>query len=625
MRLDSFHIQGFRSLADVSDIPLRRPTILTGHNDGGKSATLTALAFLLGKYEPALEDHTFQCEESSTAQDDSHQDTSLMEAQEPGEFSRRAPEIIATGKFTLSTAEQEEVGLPPTIQLRRRASGSDAPVYELLQAVPADPELRGIADMKLLELKQLAIGRGIEPEGPANRLESWRKPLTDLASSGDHVDDWTRASRSVIQRLPVYLAFSSTDEPDPEAQVRKVLQASYERMLADPDLIGPVHDLEQKVSDRLQAEAQQLCRHIQERVPELTSVSAVPSLAFRHGLSNVQLRAFKGNEDVGLRHAGAGRQRRISLAVWEWTSQIITAPPEEDDDDASVVIAYDEPDTHLDYAKQRDLVDLIHTQCENPQARMIVATHSLNLIDRVDIADVVQLHLDDSGRTVAERLTDETHEGVDRYLASISAALGLRTSVLLHERCFLAVEGPTEQQTFPILFRLAMNRPLQSAGIALIACNGNEGALKVTRFLIEHNRKVVFILDKDSETNPATRKLFKRDKLRSYLITDEHVHYIGDSNELEELFTDDQWTETANELWPRYDGRLWTSRDFSELRGSGKFSDALKDLIRKSSEAAPSSKQEMNLGLALRLRSADEVPGELRKIFEQISEISRGG
>jgi hypothetical protein len=201
--------------------------------------------------------------------------------EDPGELSRRASEVMVTGEFVLSAAEQEELGLPSTICLRRRVSGSDPPVYELLQGVPADPGLRGIADMKLPELKELAARRGLKPGGSATRLDSWRKPLTDLASSGDQVDDWTPASRSVVQRLPVYLAFSSTDEPDPEAQVRRVLQASYERMLADPDLTGPVHDLEQQVSDRPQAEAQQLCQHIQERVPELTSVSAVPSpLAF---------------------------------------------------------------------------------------------------------------------------------------------------------------------------------------------------------------------------------------------------------------------------------------------------------------------------------------------------------
>jgi putative ATP-dependent endonuclease of the OLD family len=168
-----------------------------------------------------------------------------------------------------------------------------------------------------------------------------------------------------------------------------------------------------------------------------------------------------------------------------------------------------------------------------------------------------------------------------------------------------------------------MNRPLQSAGIALIACNGNEGALKVTRFLIEHNRTVVFILDNDSATNPATKKLFSMDRLRSYLITDQQVHYIGGPNELEELYSDNQWAETANELWPRDDGCPWTPQDISGLRNGGKFSDDLKDLIRRNSEKAPSSKQEINLGLVLRLRTSDEIPEQLRKTFEQISEISR--
>ncbi|HUY49662.1 MAG TPA: AAA family ATPase [Streptosporangiaceae bacterium] len=47
MQLESFTVSGFRSMAQVADIPLRCPTILTGRNDSGKSATLDALAFLL--------------------------------------------------------------------------------------------------------------------------------------------------------------------------------------------------------------------------------------------------------------------------------------------------------------------------------------------------------------------------------------------------------------------------------------------------------------------------------------------------------------------------------------------------------------------------------------------------
>ena len=368
---------------------------------------------------PALEDHTFEWGNHTGFPEG----TSVGNAAEIS----RAAEVEVTGEFFLSEGEQEELGLPEMILLRRKAVSAEAPIYEVLKQVPKDEDLRGIDEMKMQDLKALAANREIEPDGPANMSESWRKPLRELASTAVQVDDWTHAPRELIDHLPIFLSFSSRDEPDPEAEVRSVLQASYRRMLEDTELVGPVRELEEKIISRLQAEAEQLCAHIRRRVPELTSVSAIPALSFRHGFSSVQLRAFKGNEDVGLQQAGAGRHRRISLAVWEWTSL-----PRGDDavNQLDLVIAYDEPDTHLDYAKQRELVDLIHTQCQAPGVRMIVATHSLNLIDRVDIADVVQLRLDDRGRTLAERLVDESHEGVDRYLSQLSAAMGLRTSVL---------------------------------------------------------------------------------------------------------------------------------------------------------------------------------------------------
>jgi Overcoming lysogenization defect protein-like, TOPRIM domain len=442
-----------------------------------------------------------------------------------------------------------------------------------------------------------------------------------LASAGPSVEDWTLASRDVIARLPVFLSFSSKAEPDPEAEVRSVLQASYQRMLEDVELVGPVRQLEGEIISRLCVEAEQLCTHIRQRVPELTSVSAIPALSFRHGFSSVQLRAFKGNEDVGLQQAGSGRQRRISLAVWEWTCL-----PHSDGapDQPDIVIAYDEPDTHLDYAKQRELVDLIHAQCQAPGMRMVVATHSLNLIDRVDIADIVQLRLDEKGRTVAERLADESHDGVDRYLSQLSTAMGLRTSVLLHERCFLAVEGQTEEQTFPLLFRLAMGKPMQSAGIALISGNGNDGALKVTEFLIKHNRNVVFIVDADSATNTGCSKQFNLEKLRSNGVEDRQVHFIGAPNELEELYSDNQWSETANATWPRQDGHPWTAGDIATLRGDGKFSDKLKKLIWMNARKGPASKQEMNMKLVLRLCTPDEVPQQLREKFQAVARLAAG-
>jgi AAA15 family ATPase/GTPase len=50
VHLIRFSACGFRSLTYVQDIPVSSPTILAGRNDGGKSAVLAALAFLLGEH-----------------------------------------------------------------------------------------------------------------------------------------------------------------------------------------------------------------------------------------------------------------------------------------------------------------------------------------------------------------------------------------------------------------------------------------------------------------------------------------------------------------------------------------------------------------------------------------------
>ncbi|MGW0846922.1 AAA family ATPase [Streptomyces sp. NPDC002787] len=49
MRLVELSVSNFRSLGHVESIPIHKQTILTGHNDCGKTATLDAIAVLLGE------------------------------------------------------------------------------------------------------------------------------------------------------------------------------------------------------------------------------------------------------------------------------------------------------------------------------------------------------------------------------------------------------------------------------------------------------------------------------------------------------------------------------------------------------------------------------------------------
>lgn len=596
IELESYVVSGLKSLAEIERIPVRRPTIITGANDGGKTTTLKALEFLLGGTSPGPSDHT------------------VLNVGADGAEPVRQERVEVTGDFLLDEKDVAELGYGKAVTLRRIAAGGKA-WYELRQRAPIDTKLRGLETLGLRVLAELAGEYDLVPTGPRNAKASFLGPLRQHAAGLPHEDAWVSAPPELVTRLPRVMLFSSTAEPDPEGQIRSALKAAFAELLNESELVGPVRDVETKVQQRLAEKASDLCAHIADRCPELDSITVVPEVTFTEGFRSVQVLASReGGAGIALNQSGAGRRRRINLAIWEWAGDLLDVRGREDQ---AVVIAYDEPDTHLDYAHQRELVTLIHKQCAKPGVRMVVATHSLNLIDRVDIEDVVHLRLENE-HTVVERLVASEHQEIDRYLASVSEAMGLRNSVLIHERCFVGVEGPTEVQAIPILFRLATGMSLQSVGIALIAGNGNVGALNVVRFLKEHGRKLAFVLvDADS----AERKLFGRDRLQAVGIQDDEIHFIG-AREFEDLFSDEQWAAAANAHWPRDDGEEWTGDDFTGLRSASKFSKAIENRVRGESSEAPPRKAGYLTALVQDIESAADVPKELATLFSKLAAIA---
>lgn len=604
MELLAFKVSGFRSLADAGEIPLHKPTILTGANDGGKTASLDALGFLLGDHRLSEEDRTYAREGDPDA---------VVGAD------GRSAETAVVGRFRLSELEQQEVALPEEIRLRRIARDGGNAEYEVWRRVPEDERLRGLDAANVSQLRTVASELGVRPEGDARRPESYRVPLGALAATGPQVELWAPAPRGLQQLLPRYLRFSSTREPDPQAEIHQALREAFVTLLEDDALVGPVREVEETIRVRLTEAAGELCSHIRARCPELQEIEIEPNVSFREGFGNVSVRTARtSTENVALTHSGAGRLRRITLAVWEWTRHVLSS-----DTQRNVVIAYDEPDTHLDYGHQRDLAELIRDQATLDHVRVIVATHSLNLIDKVDVADVVHLRIVDD-RTTVERLLSGDHDATDQHLVNIAAAMGLRNSVLLHERCFLGVEGATEAQALPMLFRVATGMSLQSAGIALLPGNSNRGALAVARYLNDHGKRVRFIIDRDSSTDPSTRRLFTPDALRAIGLTDDQMLLVGAPNELEDLFSDQQWADTANAAWPRVDGRDWTTADFAALRSGGKFSSQLEGLVRPRAREAPSGKPGYLAELASGLEYPHQVPDQLREAFQTLIDVVNG-
>lgn len=582
MHLERFSARGFRSLADVEDIPISGPTILAGPNDGGKTAVLDALAFLVGDHQVTDEDRTYL----------------------DGESGARCAVTEVVGHFRLDEWEQERLGLPAEVRVRRCVEPESPARYEMWAALPDDEELRGLHAKQVPELKDLAKRFGLRPEKPTKPF--LLAALHAYGAEHSSGEGWTGVPPGLVDRLPRVAAFGGRDL-EPEFALKSALTARLRDYLAQDEVARRVRELETEAQQWLAAEAKPLADHVVARCADIASVTVEPKVVLSHFLQDTPLRLERSTGDrVRLDRSGQGSARRISLAVWEATTGVLSSV--ETDDDApprQVVVLYDEPDTHLDYHYQREVMRLIREQCAVAHVSVVVATHSLNLVDGVDIADVVLLALDERRRTRVERLGSRTGAPIERHLGAVAASVGLRNSVLLHERRFLAVEGDAEQQAIPILFALAEGVPLQAAGIALWSCGGNAGALHLAAHLHRRGRAVTLLLGAHSGAAARSAQAFGDD-------LDDVVTVLPRG--FEELFDDPRWASTANEAWPRID-RVWEPRDFAALRGP-EFADRVVALLREHGEVAPANRTEAVVDLVLRLERPEDVPRELRDVFK---------
>ena len=590
MQLRSFSVSGFRSLEDVTDIPLRCPTILTGRNDSGKSATLDALAFLLNAREAKESDFPARGEGAELA------------------------EFSVTGVFVPRADQRHEWCLPEVVKIRRVARpGSVRAIYQVERHVPEDVRLRDLNFKTLQGLKETAQLLGLSPNGPANRKESFLRVLEQQAGNVRQCLDWVLASDELVDALPKYLYLSGVDVTDTRSQLRAALKFTYQGILRDEAFVEQVKELQGATEVELASRTDELCMLIQNHCDGFSEVSIKPQVSFRDALTDVQVVARRDGRTVDFDEVGAGRRRQLVQAIWTWSNQQLSSATERG---ASIVIAYDEPDTHLDYVRQRGFMDLVRDQCANPEVSSIVATHSVQMIDRIPLEDVVHLELRD-GRTVVHRLADPDSDDDGAFVGQLAEELGLATSTVLFERCFLMVEGDSEKSAFPRLFRLATGRRMQEIGVVPFDSGGNGTVFKLIAHLRSMGKPVLVIVDKDS----TRLSLYQQENLERHGVLSEHIHCIGAPDELEELFTDVQWSETANRFYPRNDGRAWSPADIGHLRGSGKFSSELTGLLKRHSGETV-RKPRLMVQLVGLLQCRNDVPDDLIKVFERVLEFT---
>ncbi|MBG0785622.1 MAG: AAA family ATPase [Anaerolineaceae bacterium] len=569
MKLIEFKIEHFRCLYQTDWIPFSELSIFTGENDGGKSTTLYALEiFLSPKRIPNTDDYSYI-------------------TTEPGSLSRnlQETEIILTGKFNLNMSEfsflQSVWGIPnQIIEVKRIFNFDNTSSPYLLQTEVFNHEafLTPLSEHTVAELKDIATTFSIElgssklKQEIVNLIQEWHNKQPKVVKE-------VKLPDSLISSLPEIQIYSSESALDPENEIRRTLNTQFKTLLESEKYSGTISQIQRDIESDLNAGLTKLEPFIKQYSGDIQSVSIRPNFNFSSGLTTTELQLSRHDgRPILLKQSGAGQRRRFSLAIYEWSQEIFK---DRDENSRQIIMAFDEPDTHLDYNAQREIFDVIRKFANLPAMQVVVCTHSLNFIERVPINQIVHYRIDQKVRhTTIEVLSLDDHETTELFMFEISKNMGLRNSVMLHERCFLIIEGPTEMSALPVLFHKIYEMPLQSAGICLINGENCYGARMLAKFLNAHKRKVLFLVDTDAITTDSVKKHFTPKSFEADGIDiSTQVHYIG-LKEFEDAFSDEVWARMAQKNFPKPTDLAWNKSDFTALRGSTKFSKDVQKLIQ---------------------------------------------
>jgi putative ATP-dependent endonuclease of OLD family len=601
MRLVAIRVSHFRSLYETGWIPFHDLSVLIGENDGGKTATLDALEILLSNKHPDDEDFSY------------------IPGSAPNEHGMipHEPEMLIEGKILLSDSEQAEVTKYAPLQsgclhIRKQFNLGAQSEFFVVGQVPTDKRLHiDLEAANITELRTLAKELELQVGGTA------KQPFIDAIRNYKALqptNEGTIPFPDIIRsKLPEFTIYDSAS--DPSSVVHGILRTIFRQELEKPENAGHLAEVQKNITTKLRQEAASLNPFVQKYRPDVKSISIDPEFNFESGFRATELRLQdKNDRPILLEKCGTGVQKHITLAVYEWNSEILKKRQLEGA--RVLILALDEPDTSLDYQSQRKLFDIIQGFV-GPLVQVVICTHSMNLINRVPIDKLNHYSLDatKTKSTIEFFIPDITNaEEMDFFLHRLGDSLGLHHALMFYERCFLLFEGKTEETAIPIIFKLCTGQFPYTKGVRIVNSYDNYGAVVFAKFLHKHKRKVVFAIDQDTTRNKGVARYLTRDALgKAGFDIQKQVHIICPDH-FEYSFSNEVWSKALQAETKSTD---WTPDKIESLRQPPQ--GFVNKLLKESGIA---DKPKLGLALAKNLTDPNDVPECLRNCINNAVELA---
>ncbi len=613
MQLTKLTVKGFRSLREF-EIDFANLTVLIGENDAGKSSVLDFLDIFFGGRTPDQDDYycpldgehvktiEIVCVFSIGENDDQAKAFAINDSL----FVKRIYTFGASGYEGLYLGEIFKNNDLNVIFHDLDAAGQKALIQKLAPSV-ADVDISN-----------------------AEKRNAWFKSHCEQMPKEQ---SWIQAPARWGGFLPRFERYSAMDYKTPSSLVAKTLKQVFEQAIYETvgengqrRLIKELQDVEEKAKKELSAKINELEDHIKRYNKRIRDFGYEPEFDFLNSLKSGDFLVDTGRGFHPLTKIGDGSKRRMFMAVMDWDREVTLSQAREESNLPSIIRGYDEPDTNLHYGAQRLMYQTIEeiVNSENSRVQAILCTHSLAMIDRAPSQNIRMLLLDDNGCTTVQKLITQNDPDVERFLLDLARELGITNSVIFYERCFVLIEGETEENALPILYKKIFKRSMVEDGIRVIDVNGN-GAVKEFLKLLSNNRFEYTLIVVDSDTkNNKSAKLHADNLLASRFtqkFIDDRVIYIG-TNEFEDAFSNEVIIKCLGQFWPKAN-RDWQDSDIQTIRNETKFSDALKKLVFDNSteDGRRWSKPEFGKEIA-EICTVEQIPDSIMKFFEKARQIA---
>lgn len=612
MLLKNITIRNFRCFENIVDVPIHRLTVFIGENDAGKTCILDALEVLLTPKIPTI-----------------------------GDFLKRAngdveQTIFIEGQFQLedydSLPEDYRTIEGNTFILRKSFSSGGAKC-EINARGYHDSRWNNFPRQTAQIQKELLQSVNVEPGGNGEqRIEQFNRAVSDGKLLKEPMTLEIKFS-DISDYLPRFEKISSTDYHHPDTMVQRTFQAVVDSFIrpenpqtGERELRQDLQGLKNQIKEALDNKTTQMLETLRHGNPRLISVEVSPNIDFSRSVTatNLTLNVGQGHQLVSA--YGEGTKKKLWMGLLEWEKQT-----QNELRDISVIRVYDEPDVNLDYSAERKLFTNIIESTRSPHSRTqaIICTHAVTFVDRAPGQSINLISVCEDGNRQITFFNSNSDKELEDFLSTIGRSVGLTNSSLFFERAFLIVEGESEENALPILYRNLYGRSLIEDGIVLIplfSC----GAWKAILNLLNKNKAhmTVLLLDEDCRY-PESCARITPDSLKEIGYTPEFLSnncfYIG-TKEYEDAFATDDIGTLLNNHWPKEDGEPWIAEDIDQFRDLNyKFSEDLLKLVRRTcikKQRNRTQKPDFALAVAAHCKEESQIPEVIRSIFCKLRLIS---